>query len=86
MLRKQRQGAFVMNKTAQRIQARARELARSGTFIGWRQLEFELSFEKDFAEARDWLNRATTREELDRLCRKARARRLSAQATAGEAA
>ena len=42
----QRQGAFVMNKTAQRIQARARELARSGTFFGWRPLEFELSFER----------------------------------------
>ncbi|MGA7546068.1 MAG: hypothetical protein WBW08_09655, partial [Methyloceanibacter sp.] len=28
MSREQRQGAFVMNKTAQRIQARARDLAR----------------------------------------------------------
>ncbi len=71
-----------MNKTAQRIQARARELARSGNFFGWRPLEFELSFEKGFSEARDWLNSATTQEELDRLCRKAR----NAQATAGEAA
>ena len=75
-----------MNTTAQHIQARARELARSGKFFGWRPLEFELSFEEGFSEARDWLNRATTQEELDRLCRKARARRLNAQAIAGEAA
>jgi hypothetical protein len=79
-------GELLMNRTAQRIQARARELARSGRFFGWRPLEFELSFEKGFSEARDWLNRAATQEELDRLCRIARARRLNAQVTEGEAA
>ena len=55
-----------------RIQARARELARSGRFFGWAPIAFELRFEDGFAEARDWLYRAATRDELDRLCRKAR--------------
>jgi hypothetical protein len=59
------------------IQARARELARSGKFFGWRPLKFELRFEDGFAEAREWLRRASTQEELDRMCRKARTRRLS---------
>jgi hypothetical protein len=67
-----------------RIQARARELARSGRFFGWRPLEFELSFEEGFSEARDWLDRATTQEELDRICRKARTRRLSGQTPRAE--
>jgi hypothetical protein len=35
----------IMSKEIQRIQARARELARSGTFIGWRPIAFELQFE-----------------------------------------
>jgi len=39
-----------------RIQARARELARSGKFHGWRPISFELRFEKGYEEARDWLH------------------------------
>ena len=54
------------------IQRKARELARSGRFFGWRPIAFELGFEDGFAEARDWLYRASTRDELDLLCRKAR--------------
>jgi hypothetical protein len=60
------------------IQARARQLARSGKFYGWPPLEFELRFEDGFPEAREWLRKASTREELDRICRKARTRRLRA--------
>ncbi len=55
------------------IQAKARELARSGRFFGWRPIAFELRFEDGFAEGRDWLYRVATRDELDHLCRKARA-------------
>ena len=54
------------------IQRKARELARSGRFFGWRPIAFELGFEDGFAEARDWLYRVSTRDELDLLCRKAR--------------
>jgi hypothetical protein len=61
-----------------RMQARARELARSGRFFGWAPITFELRFEDGFAEARDWLYRAATRDELDGLCRKARASKLDA--------
>ena len=62
----------------QQIQARARELARSGNFYGWPPLEFELRFEDGYAEAREWLHRPTTRDELDRICQEARKRRKAA--------
>jgi hypothetical protein len=56
-----------------RIQARARELARSGKFHGWRPISFELRFEKGYEEARDWLHSAAVQDEIDRLCQVARA-------------
>ena len=56
-----------------RIQARARELARSGKFYGWRPIAFELRFEKGYEEAREWLHDAAVWDELDRLCQAARA-------------
>jgi hypothetical protein len=59
------------------VKARARELARFGTFFGWRPIEFELRFEQGFLEARDWLDKATTQDELDRICCKARAARFA---------
>ena len=43
------------------FKAKARALARSGYFYGLPPLEFELSFEDGFHEAREWL-------ELERLC------------------
>ena len=46
-----------MSKELQRIQARARELARSGRFIGWRPIAFELQFEPGFTEAYEWISR-----------------------------
>jgi hypothetical protein len=46
------------------LKSRAYQLARSGTFFGWRPLEFELRFERGFSEARDWLRKPTTRESL----------------------
>ena len=56
----------------ERIQARARELARSGKFHGWRPIAFELRFEAGYEEARQWLHDAIVRDELDRLCQIAR--------------
>ena len=41
----------------ERIQAKARELARSGKFHGWRPIAFELRFEPGYAEAREWGSR-----------------------------
>jgi hypothetical protein len=55
------------------IQARARKFAHSGKFHGWAPIAFELRFEDGFEEAREWLYTATTRDELDRICRAARA-------------
>jgi len=54
------------------IQDRARELARSGKFHGWRPIVFELQFEKGYEEAREWLHDEAVRDELDRLCQAAR--------------
>ena len=56
-----------------RIQARARELAQSGKFHGWRPIAFELRFEEGYEEAREWLRNAAIQDELNRLCRIARA-------------
>jgi hypothetical protein len=56
------------------IQCKARELAQSGTFYGWRPIEFVLLFEDGISDAREWLYDAAT----DLLCRKAKAPRLAA--------
>ena len=55
------------------FKAKARALARSGCFYGLPPLEFELSFEDGFNEAREWLDQPSTREELERLCVESRA-------------
>ena len=59
-----------MSKEIQRIQARARELARSGTLIGWRPTAFELQFEPGFTEAYEWIHSASAQE--GQPCREAR--------------
>lgn len=59
----------------ERMQEKARQLARTGKFFGVLALEFELRFEPEYAVARQWLNRVSTRTELDRLCRQARRQR-----------
>ena len=56
----------------ERTQAKARELARSGNFHGWRPIAFVLRFEAGYEEAREWLHDAATQDELDRLCQTAR--------------
>jgi hypothetical protein len=60
------------------FKAKARALARSGYFYGLPPLEFELSFEEGFNEAREWLDQPSTREELERLCEESRAKRNAA--------
>ena len=67
-----RVGEVIMSKELLRIQARARELARSGTFLGWRPIAFELQFEPGFTEAYEWIHNPSAQEELDSLCREAR--------------
>ena len=62
----------IMSKEIQRIHARARELATSGTFIGWRPIAFELRFEPGFTEAYEWIHSASAQEELDSICLEAR--------------
>ena len=62
----------------QHIQARARKLAQSAQFHGWRPIAFELRFEKGYEEAREWFYNPAVRDELDRLCHNARASRDAA--------
>jgi hypothetical protein len=69
-----------MSGTLERMQERARELARSGKFSGWRSVAFELQSEpglkevfqwRHSASAEDaflWLHSSRAKEELDRLC------------------
>jgi len=60
------------------FKAKALALARSGYFYGLPPLEFELSFEESFDEAREWLDQPSTKEELERLCQKSRAKHKAA--------
>ena len=73
-----------MSETLERMQERARELARSGKFRGWRWVAFELQFEPGLEEVFQWLHNASVedafqwlhspkaKEELDLLCDEAR--------------
>lgn len=61
-----------MNDKLRQFQARARELARSSNFNGWRQVAFELQFEEGFAEAFQWVYDDATQAELDGICRESR--------------
>src|SRR5262245_19438117 len=56
-----------MSETVKGIQARARELAISGKFAGWRALAFELQFEPAFFDALEWLYSPSTKGEFDGL-------------------
>ncbi len=67
-----------MTDKLQHLQSLASKFAQSGKFIGWRQIEFELKFEKGFELAREWLHRPETREELNQLCQEARISRYEA--------
>ena len=60
------------------FKVKACALARSGYFYGLPPLEFELSFEEGFDEAREWLEQPSTREELERLCVASRAKHIAA--------
>jgi hypothetical protein len=55
---------------------RAKELAESGRFTGWLGIEFELRYAEGFELARAWLGYAPVKDELDIICRQARARKF----------
>jgi len=63
-----------MSNSVQRIQARARDLAKSGKVSGWRAIAFELQFEPGFFDAYGWIYSPSTKEELEALCKEARRR------------
>ena len=54
------------------VAKRARELATSGRYYSWRDIEVALRFEEDLPGARQWLDNPSIRDELDRLCEHAR--------------
>jgi len=51
-----------MSETLERMQERARELARSGKFVGWRSVAFELQFEPGLKEVFQWLHGASVED------------------------
>ena len=67
-------GEAAMSEALGRIQKRARELACSGKFAGWRAITFELQFEPGYAQAFRWIHSLETQDELDHLCSEARTR------------
>jgi hypothetical protein len=54
------------------VTKRAGELAMSGHYYSWRDIEVVLRFEDDLPAARQWLDNPSIRDELDRLCEHAR--------------
>ena len=56
-----------MSDQLSKVQARARALAQSGKFAGWKAIAFELKFEPGYQEASQWLFSLATREEIDLL-------------------
>jgi hypothetical protein len=58
----------------QYVLRRAKELAESGQFAGWLEIELELRYVEGFQQARIWLDDVTIREELDIVCQRARTR------------
>ena len=69
-----------MSEEIERAKAMARQLARSGKFVGWRAVAFELQFQPGFANVVDWLSAPETHDELDFLCHEARSRRRDLEA------
>lgn len=63
-----------MSDSLERVQTHARALARSGKFAGWRAVAFELRFEPDCLSGLGWLQNPAAQNEIDDLCREARAR------------
>ena len=56
----------------ERISSLAPQLARTGRFSGWKEIETHLRFQEGLPEARHALDERFTRQELDRLCLEAR--------------
>jgi hypothetical protein len=54
------------------VSTRAVEMARSGKYRDWEQIEFALCFDEGFLEARGWLDNRRRRDWLYRLCLEAR--------------
>ena len=55
------------------VPRRARELAQTGQFSGWYEIEVHLRREESCHEARHILDNERMRENLDRLCSEAKA-------------
>lgn len=56
------------------IGPRARELAKSGKFLNWYEIEVHLRHEEHCPEARHVLDDERVREELDKLCKESQTR------------
>ena len=59
------------------IGPRAIELAKSGRFLSWHEIEIHLRHEEHCPEARHVLDNERIREELDKLCKESQTRTKS---------
>lgn len=56
----------------ERIWSRVYEMAHSGNYPGWAEIERELRVKEKIAEAREMFEDPFIRADIDRLCREAR--------------
>ncbi len=56
----------------ERIWSHVYEMAHSGKYPGWSEIEWELRFKEKIAEAREMFEDPFIRAEIDRLCGEAR--------------
>jgi hypothetical protein len=63
-----------MNKAERRayVSRRSRELAESGDYDNWLDIETHLVSNEGFLEAREWLDSRFIREQLDAICSRAK--------------
>ena len=64
-----------MSRHSNDIQKRARTLAQSGKFAGWRAIAFELQFEPGYHEGAKWLFSPAAKDEIESLCMATRAKK-----------
>jgi hypothetical protein len=61
---------------AEHMSSLAGELAKSGDYLGWTEIELELR-DRSYSDAAEWLRDDKLRKRLDTICRDARTRKLT---------
>jgi hypothetical protein len=59
---------------AEHMSSLAEELAKSGDYLGWTEIELELR-DRSYPDAPEWLRDDKLRKRLDAICREARTKK-----------